>query len=128
VIVIIISTYIELVVKPQNISINFKKESPFAVYFRFNISIIMDNQPVIIPSQIGIKESLWKDQSLDKYGVPGMPMEEKGEKQMPDMAPLYTTNNNGRITVGSIDDRHYTLGEFLNIWGQPDLSNKRVLA
>lgn len=44
------------------------------------------------------------------------------------MAPLYTTNNNGRITVGSIDDRHYTLGEFLNIWGQPDLSNKRVLA
>jgi len=36
-------------------------------------------------------------------------MDEKGEKTMPGMAPLYTTNNNGRITVGSIVDIDYTL-------------------
>lgn len=64
----------------------------------------MDNQPVITPSQIGINESLWNDQSLDKYGVPGMSMDEKDEKTMPGMAPLYTTNNNCQITVGSIVD------------------------
>ncbi len=88
----------------------------------------MDNKPVIIPSQIGINKSLWKDHSLDKYGIPGMPMDEKGEKTMPGMAPLYTTNNDGRITVGSIADRNYTLGEFLNIWGQLDLNNKKIMA
>lgn len=43
----------------------------------------MDNQPVITPSQIGINESLWNDQSLDKYGVLGMSMDEKDEKTMP---------------------------------------------
>jgi hypothetical protein len=88
----------------------------------------MDNQPVIIPSQIGINESLWKANLWIKYGVPGMSMDKKDEKTMPGMAPSYTTNNNGRITVGSKVDRDYTLGEFLNILGQPDLSNKRILA
>jgi hypothetical protein len=92
------------------------------------LSIILDNKPVVIPSQIGINKSLWKDHSLDKYGVPGMPMDEEGEKTMPGMAPLYTTNDKGRITIGSVIERDYTLGEFLKIWSGIDMKDKLVNA
>jgi len=125
---IIVSVYIELAIKPQNTSLTSKNVNPFAVYFHSNLSIVLDNKPVVIPSQIGINESLWKDHSLDKYGVPGMPMDEKGEKNMPGMAPLYTTNDNGRITIGSVIERDYTIGEFLKIWGGLDLIDKLVNA
>jgi hypothetical protein len=125
---IIVSVYIELAIKPQNTSLTSKNVNPFAVYFHSNLSIIIDNKPVVIPSQIGINKSLWKDHSLDKYGVPGMPMDEKGEKNMPGMAPLYTTNDKGRITIGSVIERDYTLGEFLKIWGGLDLVDKLVNA
>jgi hypothetical protein len=128
VVVIIVSVYIELAIKPQNTSLTSKNVNPFAVHFHSNLSIILDNKPLVIPSQIGINESLWKDHSLDKYGVPGMPMDEKGEKNMPGMAPLYTTNDKGRITVGSVIEREYTLGEFLTIWGGLDLMDKLVNA
>jgi len=123
-----IFVYIGLVIKPYNMDMNSKKHNPFVVYFHSNLSIIMDNNSLVIPSQIGIDESLWKNHTLDKYGVPGMPMDEKGEKNMLGMAPLYTNNNNGRITIGSIVDRNYTLGEFLNIWGGLNLNNKLVNA
>ncbi len=126
--IIIVSVYIELVIKPQNTSITSKNVNPFAVYFHSNLSIIIDNKPVVIPSQIGINKSLWKDHSLDKYGVPGMPMDEKGEKNMPGMAPLYTTNDKGRITIGSVIERDYTLGEFLKIWGGLNIMDKLVNA
>ncbi len=125
---IIVSAYIELSIKPPNTSPTSKSVNPFAVYFHSNLSIILDNKPVVIPSQIGINKSLWKDHSLDKYGVPGMPMDEEGEKTMPGMAPLYTTNDKGRITVGSIAERNYTLQDFLNIWGGIDISGKKVNA
>ncbi len=128
VMIIIVSVYIELAIKPQNTSLTSKNVNPFAVYFHSNLSIILDNKPVVILSQIGINESLWKDRSLDKYGVPGMPMDEKGEKNMPGMAPLYTTNDKGRITIGSVIEREYTLGEFLKIWGELDLMDKLVYA
>ena len=128
VVVIIVSVYIEFAIKPQNTSLTSKNVNPFAIYFHSNLSIIIDNKPVVIPSQIGINETLWKDHSLDKYGVPGMPMDEKGEKSMPGMAPLYTTNDKGRITTGSVIERDYTLGEFLKIWGGLDLKGKLVNA
>ena len=47
---------------------------------------------------------------------------------MPGMAPLYTTNDKGRITIGSVIEREYTLGEFLKIWGGLDLKGKLVNA
>ena len=128
VVVSIVSVYIEFAIKPQNTSLTSKNVNPFAIYFHSNLSIIIDNKPVVIPSQIGINETLWKDHSLDKYGVPGMPMDEKGEKSMPGMAPLYTTNDKGRITTGSVIERDYTLGEFLKIWGGLDLKGKLVNA
>jgi hypothetical protein len=47
---------------------------------------------------------------------------------MPGMAPLYTTNDEGRITVGSVTERDYTLGDFLKILGKLDLMDKLVNA
>lgn len=44
------------------------------------------------------------------------------------MAPQYTTNDKGRITIGSVIEREYTLGEFLKIWGGLDLMDKLVNA
>ena len=125
---IIASVYIELAIKPQNTSLASRNVNPFAVYFQSNLSIILDNKPVVIPSQIGINKSLWKDHSLDKYGVPAMPMDEEGEKTMPGMAPLYTTNDKGRITIGSVIERDYTVGEFLKIWSGINIKDKLVNA
>ena len=127
-----ISIYIEGVIKPQNQnqnqSMNSEKISPFAIYAHSNLSISMNGKPIKIPSQIGIDEHLWNDHSLDKFGAPGMPMDEEGKTTMPGMAPIYTTNDKGRITIGSVIDRNYTLEEFLRIWGGLDLNGKMVNA
>jgi hypothetical protein len=123
-----ISIYIEFIMKPQNLSMNSGKVSPFAVYMHSNLSILMDGKPIKIPSQIGIDYNLWNDHSLDKFGFPGMPMDEEGKTTMPGMAPLYTTNDKGRITIGSVAERDYTLGEFLRIWNGLDTKDKLVNA
>ncbi len=57
-----------------------------------------------------------------------MPMDEEGKTTMPGMAPIYTTNDKGRITIGSVADRNYTLEEFLKIWGGLDFNGKIVNA
>ena len=57
-----------------------------------------------------------------------MPMDEEGKTNMPGMAPIYTTNDKGRITVGSVIERDYTLEEFLRIWGGLDTKDKVVNA
>ena len=123
-----ISLYIKFIIKSQNLSMNSGKVSPFAVYMHSNLSILMDGNPIKIPSQIGIDYNLWNDHSLDKFGFPGMPMDEEGKTTMPGMAPLYTTNDKGRITIGSVTERDYTLGEFLKIWGELDLEDTLVNA
>ena len=127
-VVIGVTVSIELAMKPQNLSMNSGKVSPFVVYIHSNLSILMDGKPFVIPSQIGIDNHLWNDHSLDNFGAPGMPMDEEGKTTMPGMAPIYTTNDKGRITIGSIADRNYTLEEFLKIWGGLDLNGKIVNA
>jgi hypothetical protein len=123
-----ITIYIELVMKPQNLNMDSERTSPFAVYFHSNLRILLDGKSTIVPSQIGIDYNLWNDHSLDKFGFPGMPMDEEGKTAMPGMAPIYTTNDKGRITVGSIVERDYTLGEFLRIWNGLDTKDKLVNA
>lgn len=100
------------------------KANPFAMRISFNLDIIMDHKPVIIPSQIGIDEALWHNHTLDKYGAKGMPMP---GMTMPGMAPIYTNDNKGLIKIGSLVNRNYTLGDFFNIWGM-DLNGKTVMA
>jgi len=125
--IVSISIYIELVTKPKNLIMNLEK-SPFVVYMHSNLSILMDGKPIKVPSQIGIDNKLWNNHSLDKFGVPGMPMDEEGKTTMPGMAPLYTTNDKGRITIGSVIERDYTVGEFLKIWSGINIKDKLVNA
>lgn len=110
--IVLTSMYYKSATKPQNPSTNPGKESPFIVYMHSNLSILVDGKPIKIPSQIGIDYNLWKDHSLDEFGFPGMPMDEEGNTTMPGMAPLYTTNDKGRVTVGSVVERNYSLENF----------------
>jgi hypothetical protein len=124
----LISVYIELVTKSQNQSMNSERISPFAIYIHANLSIIMDGKPIQVPSQIGIDSHLWNDHSLDSFGYPGMPMDKDRKTNMPGMAPIYTTNDRGRITIGSVVERDYSLDEFLKIWDGLDTKDKIINA
>ena len=68
--------------------------------------LTITGSPVTVPSQIGIDQSLWKDHSLDQYGIGGL-------------SPLHTHDTSGTIHVESNTVREFTLHEFLAIWGQP---------
>lgn len=101
-----------------------EKPNPFMMHIHSNLTITLDNKPVVIPSQIGIDNSLWKGHNLDKYGTPGMPMP---GGPMPVMAPLHTHDNLGLIHIESKIYRDYTLNEFFKIWGI-DFNGKSVNA
>jgi hypothetical protein len=79
------------------------------------LNVTADGNPMIIPKNVGIDESLWKDHSLDKYGMQGM-------------APLHTHETSGTIHVESNTNRAYILGQFLDIWGGLNLNGKTVKA
>src|SRR6266704_3713431 len=86
------------------------------------LSITVDGQRLTVPSQIGIDPSLWKDHSLDQFGMQAM------SNGMSGMAPLHTHDATGIIHVESSIIRNYTLGEFLNVWGGLDTAGKTVKA
>jgi hypothetical protein len=46
------------------------------------ITVSVNGQPIIVPENVGIDNTLWKDHSLDKYGMQGM-------------SPLHTHDNSG---------------------------------
>jgi hypothetical protein len=78
------------------------------------ITVSVNGQPTIVPENVGIDNTLWKDHSLDKYGMQGM-------------SPLHTHDNSGIIHVESSVNREYTLGEFVNVWGDLDTSNGKTI-
>jgi hypothetical protein len=80
-----------------------------------HLNVTLDGSSIVVPQNIGIDQSIYKDHSLDKYGMQGM-------------APLHTHDASGTIHVESNTNRNYTLGEFLNIWGGLDLNGKTVKA
>jgi hypothetical protein len=86
--------------------------NPIIMHIHPQLSVLVDNAPIEVPEQIGINPSLWKDHSLDRFGMQSMP-----EVNMSGMAPLHTHDISGIIHVESTVNRKYTLGEFLNIWG-----------
>ncbi len=98
--------------------------NPFAMRISFHLTIMMDNESVIIPSQIGIEPPLWQNHTLDKNGAPGMTMP---GMTMTNMAPIYTNDNRGLIKIGSSVVKNYTLSDFFNIWGM-NLNDKTVNA
>jgi sulfur carrier protein ThiS len=116
---------IDLEHKNVVIYVNGKPVSDFKDYLLRNGEILkmtVDGKPVAIPAKIGINPTLWKDHSLDKYGMRAMIM------NMSNMAPLHTHNSNGTIHVESNTVRPYTLGQFLDIWGGLDTNGKTVKA
>lgn len=72
----------------------------------------IDGKPYFVPQNVGIDSDLWKDHSLDQYGMNGV-------------APLHTHTADGMLHVESNVVRNYTLGEFFDIWGF-DLKGKSV--
>ena len=95
---------------------------PIIMHFHPHLNLMIDGKPAIVPSQIGIDPSLWKDHSLDQYGMQAM------TNGMSGMAPLHTHDATGIIHVESSIIRNYTLGQFLNIWGGLDTTGKTVKA
>src|SRR5215469_14071193 len=116
---------IDLKHKNVVINVNGKPVTDFKDYVLRNgekLTVTIDGKPITIPAKIGINPSLWKDHSLDKYGMHAMTM------NMSSMAPLHTHESNGTIHVESNTIRQYTLGQFLNIWGGLDTNGKTVKA
>jgi hypothetical protein len=79
------------------------------------LNVTANGIPMIIPQNVGIDQPLWKDHSLDRYGMQGM-------------APLHTHDTSGTIHVESNTNRPYTLGQFLDIWAGLNLNGKTVSA
>jgi hypothetical protein len=78
------------------------------------ITVSVNGQPTIVPENVGIDNTLWKDHSLDTYGMQGM-------------SPLHTHDNSGTLHVESTVNRDYTLGEFVNVWSGLDTGNGKIL-
>lgn len=76
------------------------------------LSIKIEGKTVTIPENTGIDPKLYKDHSLDTYGMkmPNMP-------SMPVMAPTHTHDTSGTIHIESTVVRDYTPGDFFNVWG-----------
>jgi hypothetical protein len=102
--------------------IGAQMDKPIIMHFHPHLNLMIDGKPATVPSQIGIDSSLWKDHSLDQYGMQAM------SNGMSGMAPLHTHDATGTIHVESNTIRNYTLGEFLNIWGGLDTNGKTVKA
>jgi len=94
---------------------------PIIIHIHPHLNVTVDGKPVTVPAYIGIDPSLWKDHSLDQYGMQSMNM----KMIMPAMAPLHTMNNSGTIMVESSTNKKYTLDDFIKIWGI-DLKHKNV--
>ena len=120
------SAYIELSIVQPNINRNSGKVDSMAQHIHSKLKITKDNKSIIIPTGIGINQTLWNYHALDGYGLPAMGGM-KGMEGMVEMAPLHTHSPDGLIHVESMVIKNYTLGDFLRIWGV-DFSGKTVKA
>jgi hypothetical protein len=85
-------------------STNGNNDKPMVMHIHPKLSLSIGGQEAQIPKDIGINKSLWNDHSLDSFGMQGM-------------APLHMHDASGTIHVESNEQRDYTLGQFLDIWG-----------
>lgn len=89
------------------------EEAKLVMHEHVTLSVTAGGQQVEVPKDIGIAPELWKDHSLDEYGVPGV-------------SPLHTHDTSGVVHIESAVKRQYTLGEFLDVWGIEEDSIIRV--
>ena len=104
----------------QDLKAQSDNMDPLALHIHPHLSLLVNGTSVSVPTQIGIDPSLWKDHSLDEFGMQSMP-----EMNMSAMAPLHTHDDSGILHVESTVNRDYTLLDFMNIWGL-DLDGKVV--
>lgn len=69
------------------------------------LSVLIEGVPFTIPAKIGVDQTLWRNHSLDRYGVGGR-------------SPLQTQDTSGTIYVESNTVRNFTLHDFLGVWGE----------
>ena len=69
------------------------------------LSILIRGASESVPANIGVNHSLWRDRSLDRYGVNGL-------------SPTLTRDSSGTIHVESNTVRDFTLHQFLAVWGE----------
>jgi len=50
----------------------FAAANTMAMHWHPQLSVTINGSPVTVPARIGIDPSLWKDHSLDQYGMEGM--------------------------------------------------------
>jgi len=82
----------------------FAAMNTMRMHWHPQLSITINGTPYTVPAQIGIAPELWKDHSLDQYGI--------------GMSPLHTHDTSGTIHEESNTVRDFTLKQFLSIWGQ----------
>ena len=83
---------------------------PMVMHIHPSITIVDSNgKQMSLPTDIGINPSLWKDHSLDQFGMQGM-------------SPLHTHDSSGTLHVESNAERVYSLGQFMDVWGGIDSS------
>jgi hypothetical protein len=89
---------------------NDNNNKPMVMHIHPSITIVDSNgKQMPLPTDIGINPSLWKDHSLDQFGMQGM-------------SPLHTHDSSGTVHVESNAQRDYSLGQFMDVWGGIDSS------
>src|SRR5215211_3542768 len=89
---------------------NDNNNKPMVMHIHLSITIAGSNgKQMPLPTDIGINPSLWKDHSLDQFGMQGM-------------SPLHTHDSSGTVHVESNAQRDYSLGQFMDVWGGIDSS------
>jgi hypothetical protein len=83
------------------------------MHIHANLSIWRGTQEAVIPADIGrAPSSHYVDHGLDKYLDPT-------EGVQGQLSPLHTHDTSGIIHIEAAVTRHFTLGEFFSVWGQP---------
>ncbi len=94
-------------------AVEFVSTNTLRMHIHPQVSISILGASQIVPANIGIDQNLWKDHSLDHYGVNGG-------------SPILTRDSSGIIHVESNTVRNFTLHEFLAIWGESIDENQVV--
>ncbi len=93
--IILVSTVAGLVISENTVRLHMQPQ----------LSVLIQGAPSTVPSGIGVNQSLWRDHSLDQFGVTGR-------------SPLTTSDTSGTIHVDSNTVRNFTFQEFLQVWGE----------
>jgi len=87
---------------------NELEDKPLVMHMHVALNIIINDEQVIIPGNVGIDPSLYKTHDLDRYGI-------KNPKKI---YPVHTHDTSGVIHIESTELRTFNLSQFFDVWGQ----------